>query len=58
MALVELQKVGDVFTLTMNAGENSWNTAPFGELTSAFDEVEQNNITCSPGPDIRNRNAT
>lgn len=41
MALVELQKSGDVFTLTMNAGENRWNTALVDELMGALDEVEQ-----------------
>jgi enoyl-CoA hydratase/carnithine racemase len=42
MALVELQKSGNVFTLTMNAGENRWNTALVDELMDALDEVEQN----------------
>jgi enoyl-CoA hydratase/carnithine racemase len=41
MPLVELQKTGNVFTLTMVAGENRWNTALVDELTAALDEVEQ-----------------
>ena len=41
MALVDLQKTGDVFTLTMDAGENRWNTTLVDELSRALDEVEQ-----------------
>ena len=42
MALVNLEKAGNVFTLTMDAGENRWNTALVDELMVALDEVEQN----------------
>ncbi len=41
MALVKLEKSGSVFTLTMDAGENRWNTALVDELMTALDEVEQ-----------------
>ena len=41
MALVKLDKTGKVFTLTMDAGENRWNTALVDELMAALDEVEQ-----------------
>ena len=40
MALVKLEKNGSVFTLTMDAGENRWNTAFVDELMLALDEVE------------------
>ncbi|MDG1206689.1 MAG: enoyl-CoA hydratase/isomerase family protein [Pseudomonadales bacterium] len=42
MSLVKLEKTGNVFTLTMDAGENRWNTALVDELIAALDEVEQN----------------
>jgi len=41
MALINLERTDDVFTLTMNAGENRWNTALVDELSAALDEVEQ-----------------
>ena len=41
MAHVKLDKTGNVFTLTMDAGENRWNTALVDELMAALDEVEQ-----------------
>jgi len=37
---VNLEKTGDVFVLTMDAGENRWNTAMVDDLTLALDEVE------------------
>jgi enoyl-CoA hydratase/carnithine racemase len=37
---VTLDKSGDVFVLTMDAGENRWNTALVDNLTLALDEVE------------------
>ena len=40
MARVKLDKTGNVFTLTMDAGENRWNTALVDELMAALDEVE------------------
>ena len=30
--IIQLERQGDVFTLTMNAGENRWNTTLFGHL--------------------------
>ena len=36
-----LEKSGDVFVLTMDAGENRWNTAMVDDLTQALDEVER-----------------
>ncbi len=41
MAVVELKKKGDVFVLTMDAGENRWNTTLVDELMVALDQVEQ-----------------
>ena len=38
--MIDLQRVGDVFTLTMNAGENRWNTTFVREIAKALDEVE------------------
>ena len=40
MSRVTLDKSGDVFVLTMDAGENRWNTALVDDLTLALDEVE------------------
>ena len=40
MAGISLEKTGDVFVLTMDAGENRWNTTLVDELTVALDEVE------------------
>ena len=40
MTRVKLEKTGNVFTLTMDAGENRWNTALVDELMAALDEVE------------------
>jgi len=42
MALVKLDKTGNVFSLTMDAGENRWNTSFVDELSAALDEVEGN----------------
>jgi enoyl-CoA hydratase/carnithine racemase len=41
MASVNLEKSGNVYTLTMDAGENRWNTTLVNELMAALDEVEQ-----------------
>ena len=41
MGRVMLEKSGDVFVLTMDAGENRWNTAMVDDLTQALDEVER-----------------
>ncbi len=38
--MIDLERQGDVFTLTMNAGENRWNTAFVRALAEALDEVE------------------
>jgi enoyl-CoA hydratase/carnithine racemase len=38
--MIDLDREGDVFTLTMNAGENRWNTSFVRELAKALDEVE------------------
>jgi len=39
MGGISLEKTGDVFVLTMDAGENRWNTTLVDELTVALDEV-------------------
>lgn len=39
-AMIELERKGDVFVLTMNAGENRWNTTFTRAIDSALDEVE------------------
>lgn len=38
--MIELQRDGDVFILTMTAGENRWNTTFVREFAAALDEVE------------------
>jgi Delta3-Delta2-enoyl-CoA isomerase len=38
--LIELERNGDVFVLTMNDGENRWNTTFVRALANALDEVE------------------
>jgi enoyl-CoA hydratase/carnithine racemase len=38
--MLELQREGDVFVLTMTAGENRWNTAFVRAFASVLDEVE------------------
>ena len=38
--MIELSRDGDVFTLTMDAGENRWNTTFVRALTKVLDEVE------------------
>lgn len=38
--MAELTKDGDVFTLTMDSGENRWNTTFVRELAAALDEIE------------------
>ena len=39
--MIDLERQGDVFTMTMNAGENRWNTTFVREVAQALDEVEQ-----------------
>ena len=41
MAAIDLRREGDVFVLTMNAGENRFNRPFLNELTAALDEVER-----------------
>jgi len=38
--MIELTRSGDVFTLTMNAGENRWNTTFVRAFAATLDEVE------------------
>jgi len=38
--MIELDREGDVFTLTMNDGENRWTTTFARALTAALDDVE------------------
>ncbi|MFT7686428.1 MAG: enoyl-CoA hydratase/carnithine racemase [Candidatus Azotimanducaceae bacterium] len=38
--MIELEKNGPIFTLTMDYGENRWNTRFINELSDALDEVE------------------
>jgi len=38
--MIKLERDGDVFTLTMDAGENRWNTTFVREIAQALDEVE------------------
>ena len=38
--MIDLTRDGDVFTLTMNAGENRWNTSFVRAFAAALDEVE------------------
>lgn len=38
--MIDLSRDGDVFTLTMNAGENRWNTTFVREFAAALEEVE------------------
>lgn len=38
--MIDLQRDGNVFTLTMNAGENRWNTTFVRAFSAALDEIE------------------
>ncbi len=38
--MIKLERDADVFTLTMDAGENRWNTTFVREISKALDEVE------------------
>ena len=38
--MIDLERDGDVFTLTMNAGENRWNTTFVEAFDARLDEVE------------------
>ncbi|MEM7077626.1 MAG: enoyl-CoA hydratase/isomerase family protein [Pseudomonadota bacterium] len=39
--MIDLTREGEVFTMTMNAGENRWNTTFVREIAAALDEVER-----------------
>lgn len=41
MAIIDLRRDGDVFVLTMNAGENRFNRPFLNEINAALDEVER-----------------
>ena len=41
MAVIDLRREGDVFVLTMNAGENRFNRPFLNEISAALDEVER-----------------
>ena len=45
--MIDLQRQGDVFTMTMNAGENRWNTTFVREISAALDEVEASTGTAA-----------
>ena len=38
--MIDLTRENEVFTLTMNAGENRWNTTFVREVSKALDEIE------------------
>lgn len=38
--MIDLQRDGDIFTLTMNEGENRWNTSFVRAFAEALDEIE------------------
>ena len=38
--MIELERDGEIFTLTMNDGENRWNTTFVRAMAAALDEVE------------------
>jgi len=38
--MIDLQRDGDIFTLTMNEGENRWNTTFVRAFAAALDEIE------------------
>ncbi len=38
--MIDLERSGDIFTLTMNDGENRWNTTFVREFDAALDTVE------------------
>jgi enoyl-CoA hydratase/carnithine racemase len=38
--MIDLERDGEIFTLTMNDGENRWNTTFVREMAAAVDEVE------------------
>jgi len=53
--MIDLDKQGDVFTLTMNAGENRWNTTFVRAMSAVLDEVEASSgaaalVTTSASP--------
>lgn len=38
--MIDLEREGGIFTLTMHAGENRWNTTFVREFAKALDEIE------------------
>ena len=53
--MIDLQKKGSVYILTMDAGENRWNTTFVREFSKALDEVEKDDgpgalVTCAKDP--------
>lgn len=45
--MIELIREGEIFTLTMNDGENRWNTTFVREVAAALDEVEASEGTAA-----------
>ena len=45
--MIDLKRDGNIFTLTMNAGENRWNTSFVRGFAEALDEIE-----ASEGPAV------
>ena len=53
--MIDLQRDGNIFTLTMNAGENRWNTTFVRAFSEALDEIESSEgpaalVTISSSP--------
>ena len=53
--MIELEKEGLIYKLTMDAGENRWNTTFVREFSAALDQVEQDDgpgalVTCATDP--------
>ena len=53
--MIELEKEGLIYKLTMDAGENRWNTTFVRQFSAALDQVEQDDgpgalVTCATDP--------
>ena len=53
--MIDLERQGDVYVLTMTAGENRWNTTFARAIAAALDEIEASSgpaalVTCSADP--------
>ena len=53
--MIELEKEGLIYKLTMDAGENRWNTTFVREFSAALDQIEQDDglgalVTCATDP--------